>query len=703
MKRLKRCKIILARLADPTHPLEPVYYNVILITNNQDHLANALKINYNATNIFQPANLSTVVTADIPIDQMVSLSMHENVIKMGDGELTLHSTFDNYDSSNLTHSSLAEAKLLHSLHSKITSSGMDVRIGLIDQNRLLPHGDLPSIQVAFCTSALDDPQIPVTCTPGDRTGYNDPHANQAISIMVGTGRSNSEMKGVAPDSDIYYTSATSAGGRIAALSHLVGVNADLVLMISGIESSCTIPSNINNSYQGYPAIAFVVDEVVDRGIPVVTAAGNQGDGNVSYDALLDVACAYNSIAVGNIDKDKNIWETSSRGGSSASNAVHYPMKPDISALGVAIAGASSGTSYIADTGTSFSSPLVAGTVALLLDAGSNLTPQEIKVALMVGAEAREFSTGTANDYEARASPVYNAINQYGLGILNVQESLDTVNSDNDRLVSGQFGTTGPNEYHYRIYAGQTDLVKLFLNYPYKPVVDSNNDLTTARPLFTAHHPSLQIANFNINVTSPNGNTMQSNSMGQTTEFVIFEADTTGYYDIAIYTTNTFIVYNDTHNFIPYSLGSSHRIETSPFPDTTNHPPTVIVTASPSNPSSGDTVTLTAVVSDYNSDTVTVEWSVVRNDIPISLNVFSNGRSAEFIVPHHEDKSSATFTVKATATDQHNTSSNPSTVHVAAMVTDNTDTTRPTITAPSRQDLRGQGSANPAYGSADWNP
>ena len=638
---------------------QPANYTVILITNAQDDLVNDLKSEYGATNIFHSDNLSTVVTADVPINQIIPLSLHANVIKIGDGELNLISIVD-YDPANATQSSIADAKYFHSLHSGIAQTGMGVNIGVIDMVALLDHDDLPAIRYVTCGSRMC--QI---ATTGE--GIQDTHANQVISIIAGSGNSNGEMEGMAANSHILYTSGGFASARIQALSHHLDAGTDVILIVSGLPVRCikyaAPPTNAD-----YPAIAYVVDEVVDRGVHVVTGVGNDGDGDLTGDFLLDVACAYNSIAVGNVDKDKDIWSSSSRGGNRASGDASFPMKPDISALGVAVAGASQGSSYVAETGTSFSSSMVASAVALLLEANDSLTPQQAKIALLLGAETREFATGTAKDYEERTNPVYNAINQYGLGVLNIQESLDAVAPENDRLVTGRFGygtNTTSVKFDYRIYAALGDTVKLFLNYPYKPSVNSDDDVTSANSLLPAH-PSLLISNFNINVTSPSGRVTQSNSTYQTTEFVIFEADITGYYDVDVQASSLVILYNDTRNFVPYSLGSSHRIEAAPFPDTTNHPPTISVTSSPSTPVSGNTVTFTAAVSDHNrGDTATVKWNVVREDIDISLDVSADGTGATFVVPYLEGTSHATFAARATATDQHQSSSNPATASVTA--------------------------------------
>jgi serine protease AprX len=88
------------------------------------------------------------------------------------------------------------------------------------------------------------------------------------------------------------------------------------------------------------------------------------------------------------------------------------IKPDVCAWGVSNWIAANGTdgsdAYTRGSGTSYATPLVAGVVALLLEAHRDWTPAQVRAAL----------TGTAGN---AASPD----NDYGWGIVNAAAAADS--------------------------------------------------------------------------------------------------------------------------------------------------------------------------------------------------------------------------------------------------------------------------------------
>ena len=141
--------------------------------------------------------------------------------------------------------------------------------------------------------------------------------------------------------------------------------------------------------------------------------------------------------------------------------------------------------------------------------------------------------------------------------------------------------------------------------------------------------------------------MTSDSALQTNEFVVFDATMTGDYYIIVSSANLVT----TKLYEPYALASTHPIEEGPFiiPEP-NNPPTLSLSSLPRSSSSGNTVMITADVSDDDNDEVSVAWDVTREDINISLSESSNGLAVSFKVPNHATKTSATFEITATATD-----------------------------------------------------
>ena len=117
------------------------------------------------------------------------------------------------------------------------------------------------------------------------------------------------------------------------------------------------------------------DVAVSKGMIVVNAAGNERQSSWHY--IIAPADGDSVIAVGAVDRDGNL-----AGFSSVGPTYDGRIKPDVVACGVgtysAIA-ANNGFGYL--SGTSLSTPLVAGVCALLLEVDSFLTPIQIRDTL----------------------------------------------------------------------------------------------------------------------------------------------------------------------------------------------------------------------------------------------------------------------------------------------------------------------------------
>ncbi len=145
----------------------------------------------------------------------------------------------------------------------------------------------------------------------------------------------------------------------AGITYAVDKGADVInVSFAGAESSRTMES--------------AVDYALARGVVIVAAAGNNGTWSVGYPAAIPGV-----IAVGATDSANNRCSFSNQGSAL-----------DITAPGASILSYTvpSTTSFARWSGTSFSSPLVAGVMALLKSTDPGLTPAEIADILYDSAD-----------------------------------------------------------------------------------------------------------------------------------------------------------------------------------------------------------------------------------------------------------------------------------------------------------------------------
>ncbi|WP_296561333.1 S8 family serine peptidase [uncultured Acetobacterium sp.] len=164
---------------------------------------------------------------------------------------------------------------------------------------------------------------------------------------------------------------------------------------------------INMSFGGYgtfSSLAVAVNEAVNAGKIVVASSGNEGEswnarvGQYSYPASYD-----HVISVGAINKN-NVRASFSQ----------YNDRVDLSAPGQSVLTTSRSGGYEYASGTSFSSPIVAGACAVLVAADPSLNAQEVEAILK----------STALDLGAAGSDPY-----YGSGLIQLNTAVASINSN----------------------------------------------------------------------------------------------------------------------------------------------------------------------------------------------------------------------------------------------------------------------------------
>ena len=310
--------------------------------------------------------------------------------------------------------------------------GTGVGIAVIDSGVANWHDDLGSTRV---TRFVDFVNF-------QATAYDDyGHGTHVAGIIAGDGHdSGGRRRGVAPGATLLVEKILDASGQgyisnvIAAIDYAIANKDALHLRVINL----SVAAGVYESYNTDP-LTLAAKRAVEAGLVVVSAAGNLGkgpDGRPQYGAIGAPGNAPWVITVGasshngTIDRsDDTVASFSSRG----PTALDFQAKPDLVAPGVGIESlAEAGSTlfntkplmrlwgtvptatepYLSLSGTSMASPVVSGTVALMLQANPALTPNLVKAILQFTAESRDG---------------YNALTQ-GAGFLNTRGAVELAQS-----------------------------------------------------------------------------------------------------------------------------------------------------------------------------------------------------------------------------------------------------------------------------------
>jgi len=234
-------------------------------------------------------------------------------------------------------------------------------------------------------------------------------------IIAGSGYdSDGARSGIAPGVRLTVLKVLDNRGNgrisnvIAALDYIVAHKDELNIRVVNL----SIATGVYESYATDP-LTVAAESVVQNGIVVVAAAGNNGrgpNGRIRHGGVTAPGNAPSVLTVGasshmgTFDReDDTIASFSSRGPA----AIDYGAKPDLVAPGVGIESLSDAGStlystrsryllrgtvatsylpYLSLSGTSMAAPVVTGVVALVLQANPSLTPNAVKAILQYTAE-----------------------------------------------------------------------------------------------------------------------------------------------------------------------------------------------------------------------------------------------------------------------------------------------------------------------------
>ena len=304
--------------------------------------------------------------------------------------------------------------------------GTGIGVAIIDSGVTRIHDDLNGNRVVQFADFVD-----YRTQPYD--GYG--HGTHVAGIIAGSGfDSDGARRGIAPGAHLVVLKALDEHGdgfissAIAAIDYAIEQRAVYNIRVINL----SVAAGVYESYKTDP-LTLAARRAVDAGIVVVTAAGNLGrnakgqpqfggitsPGNAPW--VLTVGAASHN---GTVDRrDDAVAPFSSLGPS----AIDQVAKPDLVAPGVGIESAADPRStlfaakpearlwgtvptetqpYMSLSGTSMAAPVVAATVALMLQANPALTPAAVKAVLRASAESHaDVSTAAqgAGFLDARAA------------------------------------------------------------------------------------------------------------------------------------------------------------------------------------------------------------------------------------------------------------------------------------------------------------
>lgn len=244
--------------------------------------------------------------------------------------------------------------------------GQGIRVGHLDTGVDASHEALKGKIAAF--AVIDAGGRPKVTQPYDSAQ----HGTYTAGLIVGNG------VGVAPDAKIVSALVLPEGNGTLAqvlggLDWVLEQNVNVVSMSLGMEGN-------------WSEFAPVIERMKTMGVVPVFAIGNSGGTTTSPGNMPGV------LGVGAVDQDNKLASFSSRGEVRWGDPYNVVLqKPDLVAPGVNVMSAIPGGRYMAMSGTSTSTAIVAGSAALLMSGGAKA--DAVKTALLSTALPLQAGTG----------------------------------------------------------------------------------------------------------------------------------------------------------------------------------------------------------------------------------------------------------------------------------------------------------------------
>ena len=496
-----------------------------------------------ARNIAASETLS-FITASVPVGNILELSWHGVVHRLGNGEALSLPTID---TMRATIGAMPDD--LRRLDGTIVN-GSGVKVGVIDSGIKHPQGiNDKVIGRAACDRYSCRSTSAQSVIGSGPDNQQTSHGTSVALIIAGYGFS--QNNGIAPGVGILnaIVSLYSIGdvSIMHGISWTLGQGADVTNISLG-DNGC-------NGIDFGTTRQLVTGEAVESGMVLAVAAGNDGSRSIGgdrtpvYKSINEWGCSHNVITVGGInDRDPDnvvMYAASSRGpGSHLVNGTIYPiLKPEI----VAPARSVETAVYVVCpqcllSGTSYAAPAVTAAAALVLDE-RHLEPAGVKAALLLGANwtgpvpctSVQYEQKNATDdcsherqpagfAEANHDGSLGIINNVGFGILDAGAAVDyATRASGSHVVEGSLDSDDEvDEYRFRV-TNTEEPVKVILTWTSDPYYDGP----------WGYKGENYFADLGFTVACPGMDVVSAQSDYQANEFAVFMPAQTGVCTVAV--------------------------------------------------------------------------------------------------------------------------------------------------------------------------
>jgi subtilisin family serine protease len=255
-----------------------------------------------------------------------------------------------------------------------------VKVAVVDTGVDLKHPDLQDRLLPGWNA--QNPGQP----PQDQQG----HGTMCAGLVGAVADNAQGIAGIAPNAKIVPVKVGNSASSVVDAMMWAADNADMITM------SLSFKPNMTEYPTAVETTKRAAEYVMSKGVPMVCSMGNTGSSSRNVPSAFAGNEVPNLVAVGATDKNDKVTSFSTFGAWCS-----------VSAPGANIITTSMGGGYKAVDGTSFSTPITAGVVALMLGAGHSSDPGAVKkrlqeTAVDIGAPGPDDKAGAGRINATRA-------------------------------------------------------------------------------------------------------------------------------------------------------------------------------------------------------------------------------------------------------------------------------------------------------------